>query len=82
MYRGRSKLTVADPAETADVVARDPESGRAVIGLTPAGARLPDGTVAPAARAIFFLAADGFAPWLVTPEARSLLLATVRELLG
>ncbi|MGO4595703.1 protein O-GlcNAcase [Leifsonia sp. 2TAF2] len=82
VYRGRSKVTVSDPPEAADVVARDPESGRAVIGLTPAGARLPDGTVAPAARATFFLAADGFAPWLVTAEARSLLLATVRELLG
>jgi len=82
VYRGRSKLTVADPSEETAVVAREPESGRAVIGLTPAGARMADGTVAPAARATFFLAADGFAPWLVTPEARSLLLATIRELLG
>lgn len=82
VYRGRSKLTVADPPDAAEVVAHDPESGRAVIGLTPAGAVLADGTAAPAARATFFLAADGFAPWLVTAEARSLLLATVRELLG
>lgn len=82
VYRGRSKLTVGDPPESASVVAHDPESGRAVIGLTPAGARLADGTTAPAARATFFLAADGFAPWLVTPEARSLLLATLQELLA
>ncbi|MGH1550197.1 protein O-GlcNAcase [Leifsonia poae] len=82
VYRGRSKLTVGDPPEEAAVVAREPESGRAVIGLTPAGARMADGSVAPAARATFFLSADGFAPWLVTPEARSLLLATVRDLLG
>jgi hypothetical protein len=82
VYRGRSKLTVVDPPDTAEVVARDPESGRAVIGLTPAGARLADGSTAPAARATFFLAADGFAPWLVTPDARALLLATVRELLS
>ena len=32
--------------------------------------------------AVCFLSADGFAPWLVTPDARALLLATVRELLG
>ncbi|WP_431219457.1 protein O-GlcNAcase [Leifsonia xyli] len=82
VFRGRSKLTLGDPPDEADVVARDPESGRAVIGMTPAGARLSDGTVAPAARATFFLAADGFAPWLVTADARALLLATVRELLG
>ncbi|MGN7800171.1 protein O-GlcNAcase [Leifsonia sp. 22587] len=82
VYRGRSKLTVADPPEDAAVVAHDPESGRSVIGVTPAGSRLADGSIAPAARATFFLAADGFAPWLVTPEARALLLATVRELLG
>ena len=82
VYRGRSKLTVADPPEDATVVARDAESGRAVIGLTPAGSRLTDGSTAPAARATFFLATDGFAPWLVTPDARALLLATVRELLA
>ncbi|RDV43689.1 hypothetical protein DOE76_16530 [Leifsonia sp. ku-ls] len=81
VYRGRSKLTVADPPDAAEVVARDPESGRAVIGVTPAGTVLADGSVAPAARATFFLAADGFAPWLVTAEARALLLATIRELL-
>ncbi|MDN4597878.1 beta-N-acetylglucosaminidase domain-containing protein [Leifsonia virtsii] len=81
VYRGRSKLTIGDPPDAAAVVARDPESGRAVIGVTPAGATLADGSVAPAARATFFLAADGFAPWLVTPEARTLLLATVRTLL-
>lgn len=81
VYRGRSKLTVADPPDAADVVARDPESGRTVIGLTPAGSTLTDGSVAPAARATFFLAADGFAPWLVTRDARALLLATLRELL-
>ncbi|MEV8213452.1 protein O-GlcNAcase [Leifsonia sp. NPDC077715] len=81
VYRGRSKLTVADPPEETAVVAREPESGRAVIGLTPVGARMADGSAAPAARATFFLAADGFAPWLVTPEARALLLATVRDLL-
>jgi len=82
VYRGRSKLTVADPPVAAAVVARDPESGRAVIGITPAGAALADGSVAPAARATFFLAADGFAPWLVTPDTRTLLLATVRDLLA
>ncbi|MFP3467071.1 protein O-GlcNAcase [Leifsonia sp. SIMBA_070] len=82
VFRGRSKLTVADPPEDAAVIAREPESGRAVIGFTPAGSRLADGGVAPAARATFFLAADGFAPWLVTQETRLLLLATVRELLG
>ena len=82
VYRGRSKLTLADPPEDAAVVAHDPESGRAVIGVTPAGSRLADGSVAPAARATFFLSTDGFAPWLVTAEARALLLATVRELLG
>jgi len=81
VYRGRSKLTVVDPPHSATVVARDPESGRAVIAVTPAGSPLADGTVAPAARATFFLATDGFAPWLVTPEARSLLLATIQELL-
>jgi len=81
VYRGRSKLTVADPPPAAEVVAHDPESGRAVIGVTPAGAPLADGSPAPAARATFFLSADGFAPWLVTAEARALLLATVRELL-
>lgn len=81
VYRGRSKLTVADPPDAAAVVAHDPESGRAVIGLTPAGAPLADGSPAPAARATFFLSTDGFAPWLVTPETRSLLLATVRDLL-
>ena len=82
VYRGRSKLTVGDPPEEAAIVAREPESGRAVIGVTAGGARMADGSVAPAARATFFLSADGFAPWLVTAEARSLLLATVRELLG
>lgn len=82
VYRGRSKLTVADPPADADVVARDPESGRVVIGITPAGSPLADGTPAPAGRATFFLAADGFAPWLVTPEARDLLLATLRALLS
>lgn len=81
VYRGRSKLTVGDPPDAAAVVARDPESGRAVIGITPAGATLADGSTAPATRATFFLAADGFAPWLVTPEARTLLLATIRDLL-
>ncbi|WP_309855272.1 protein O-GlcNAcase [Leifsonia sp. 1010] len=81
VFRGRTKLTVGDLPAAADVVARDPESGRAVIGFTPAGAPLADGTRAPAARATFFLAADGLAPWLVTPEARALLLATVRTLL-
>ena len=64
------------------MVARDPESGRVVIGITPAGCPLADGTPAPAARATFFLAADGFAPWLVTQEARDLLLATLRTLLS
>jgi hypothetical protein len=82
VYRGRSKLTVADPLEDASVVAHEPESGRSVIGVTPAGARLADGGTAPAARATFFLSTDGFAPWLVTPDARALLLATVRDLLN
>jgi hypothetical protein len=81
VYRGRSKLTVVDPPHSATVIARDPESGRAVIAVTPAGSPLADGTAAPASRATFFLATDGFAPWLVTPEARSLLLATIQELL-
>lgn len=82
VYRGRSKLTVVDPPHSATVIAHEPESGRAVIAITPAGSPLADGTLAPAARATFFLSTDGFAPWLVTPEARSLLLATIQELLG
>ncbi|MGO4534766.1 protein O-GlcNAcase [Leifsonia sp. 2MCAF36] len=82
VYRGRSKLTVADLPAQATVVAHDAESGRAVIGVTPAGSRLADGSIAPAARATFFLSTDGFAPWLVTPDARAVLLATVRELLA
>jgi hypothetical protein len=81
VYRGRSKLTWAEPSGAAAVIAREPESGRAVISLTPAGAPLADGSTAPAPRATFFLSTDGFAPWLVTAEARALLLATVRELL-
>jgi len=82
VYRGRSKLTVSDPPADAAIVARDPESGRAAIAVLPAGSRLVDGTAAPAPRATFFLAADGFAPWLVTPEARALLLAIARHLLS
>ena len=73
---------MCDPPEGASVIAREPESGRAAIAVIPAGARLADGSIASAARATFFLSADGFAPWLVTPDARALLLATVRELLG
>ena len=82
VYRGRSRLTWALPGPEAAVVARDVESEHPVIAHYPAGARLADGSEAPASRATLFLGADGFAPWLVTPEARALVLATVRAALA
>lgn len=82
VYRGPSKLTWATTGAEAAVVARDPESTHPVIAHYAAGAALTDGTAAPAPRATLFLASDGFAPWLVTPEARTLVLATVRAALA
>lgn len=82
VYRGPSKLTWSLPGEEAAVVARDPESAHPAIAHYRPGAMLADGTTAPALRATLFLASDGFAPWLVTPEGRGLVLATVRAALG
>ena len=81
VYRGRSKLTVCVPGEGAHVVAREPQSGDAAITITPRGAALANGKPAPAARGTFYLAADGFAPWLVTESTRALLYATIGALL-
>lgn len=82
VYRGRAKVTVSEPGEGAHVVAREPQSGDAAITITPPGAPLANGSPAPAARGTFYLAADGFAPWLVTESTRALLYATIGALLN
>lgn len=77
VYRGPSKLTWGEPGPDAMVVARETESAHPVIAVYPAGSRLADGGTAAAARATVFLSTDGFAPWLLTEEARSIVLHLV-----
>ncbi|MFF1572198.1 protein O-GlcNAcase [Leifsonia sp. NPDC058292] len=78
VYVGPSKLTWSEPGADAVVVAREPEAQHPVIALYGTGSSLADGSAAPAPRAVAFLGPDGFAPWLVTAEARALVLALVR----
>lgn len=82
VYAGPSKLTWSEPGGDAVIVAREPEAAHPVIAVYSAGTTLADGSSAPAARATTFLGADGFAPWLVTDEARALVLALVRTIAG
>jgi hypothetical protein len=77
VYRGPSRLTVAEVGPDARVVARVVEEDRPALFHYPAGARLADGTVAPAPRTGMFLADDGLAPWLMTSEGRALVSAAL-----
>ncbi|MCX7522828.1 protein O-GlcNAcase [Microbacterium sp. STN6] len=89
VYRGPSKVTWGQPGQDAVVVARVPDEGKRTldegkpaIAYYDTGARLVSGSPAPAPRIAFFLGADGFAPWLVTPAARALTDAAVSLLLA
>jgi hypothetical protein len=77
VYRGRAAITVADAGPEARVVARVPGDERAAVFHYPAGARLADGTTAPAPRIGVHLAGDGMAPWLMTAEGRAIIAAAV-----
>lgn len=75
VYLGPSKLTVGAPGPDARVVARTAEDGHPAVFHYPAGARLADGSVAPAPRIGLFLADDGLAPWVLTDAGRALVEA-------
>jgi hypothetical protein len=75
IYRGRSAMTVADVGPGAHVVARTIGDHRAAHFHYPKGARLADGTAAPGPRIGVCLAAEGMAPWLLTPAGRALMRA-------
>ncbi|MFC7549307.1 beta-N-acetylglucosaminidase domain-containing protein [Plantactinospora sp. GCM10030261] len=77
VYRGPAKLTTAVVGPDARVVARVVDEDRPALFRYPAGARLADGTVAPASRIGLFLGADGLAPWLLTSGGRALLDAAL-----
>jgi hypothetical protein len=57
------------------VVARTADDGHPALFHYPAGARLADGSIAPAARIGLFLADDGLAPWVVNDAGRALVEA-------
>jgi hypothetical protein len=57
------------------VVGRVTDGDRPALFHYPAGVRLADGTIAPAARIGVFLADDGMAPWLLTPAGRAIMTA-------
>ncbi|WP_327027884.1 protein O-GlcNAcase [Micromonospora sp. NBC_01740] len=77
VYRGPAKLTVAEVGPDAQIVALVVDENRPALFRYPRGARLADGTVAPAPRVGVFLGADGLAPWLMTAEGRALVVAAL-----
>ncbi|MEU4771615.1 protein O-GlcNAcase [Micromonospora sp. NPDC023644] len=77
VYRGPAKLTVAEVGPDAQIVALVVDENRPALFRYPPGARLPDGTSAPAPRVGVFLGADGLAPWLMTAEGRALVVAAL-----
>jgi hypothetical protein len=77
IYCGRSSMTVADVGPEAHVVARPTDDLRAALFHYPVGARLADGTAAPAPRIGVCLAAEGMAPWLLAPAGRAMMRAAV-----
>ncbi|MEH0970716.1 protein O-GlcNAcase [Micromonospora sp. CPCC 205546] len=77
VYRGPAKLTVAEVGPDAQIVALVVDENRPALFRYPRGARLPDGTFAPAPRVGVFLGADGLAPWLMTTEGRALVVAAL-----
>ncbi|MFV2113775.1 beta-N-acetylglucosaminidase domain-containing protein [Micromonospora sp. LOL_025] len=77
VYRGPAKLTVAEVGPDAQIVALVVDENRPALFRYPRGARLPDGTVAPAPRVGVFLGADGLAPWLMTADGRALVVAAL-----
>jgi hypothetical protein len=80
IYCGPGRLTVADVGPDARVVARTVDEDRPAVFRYPAGARLADGTTAPAVRIGLFLAADGPAAWLLSDQGRAMVAAAVDQL--
>jgi hypothetical protein len=77
VYRGPSRLTVADLGSDAHIVARVVEEDKPALFHYPTGARLADGTTAPASRIGLFFADDGLAPWLMTAAGRAIVTAAL-----
>ena len=77
VYRGPGKSTWGIPSADASILTRGRDPQHPVIAHYPAGATLPDGTLASAARLSFFLGSEGLAPWLISAEGHALLNAAV-----
>lgn len=82
IHRGPGMVRWSEPASDATIVAVAQEEARPVAIYYPAGARLADGTTAPAARATSFLGPEGLAPWLVAPDGTRLVRTAVEMLLS
>lgn len=80
VYRGPAAMTAAaEVGPDARVVARTDEDRPAVFHY-PRGARLADGTTAPAPRVGLFLGPDGPAPWLISERGHAILAAALDQL--
>jgi hypothetical protein len=82
VHRAPGLLTGATAIPAAEVIATAGEARRAAVTAVRSGALLADGRVAPAPRVTTFLADDGLAPWLVSPDGRRLVVAAVDLLLS
>jgi hypothetical protein len=80
VYRLPGMTRWAEPAPEATVVARGEEEPHPVVVHYPEGARLADGTTAPAPRATSFLGRDLLAPWLMTADGTDLVGAAITAL--